>query len=80
MADVKEYEMKLKTRLVELAADDKYPKETEKLLEGFREKAKILEEQQKKEEEEEAKKNDAKKAMVLKKKNLAQISILLHLI
>ena len=60
MADVKEYEMKLKTRLVELAADDKYPKETEKLLEGFREKAKILEEQQKKEEEEEAKKNDAK--------------------
>merc|ERR1711871_912988 len=56
MQDVKTYEMKLKKRLVELAADDKCPKETEKLLDGFRDKAKVLEEQQKKEEEEEAKK------------------------
>ena len=55
MSDVKNYETKLKKRLVELASDDKYPKETEKLLNAFREKAKILEERQKKEEEEAAK-------------------------
>ena len=61
MSDVKNYETKLKKRLVELASDDKYPKETEKLLNAFREKAKILEERQKKEEEEAAKAKEGEK-------------------
>ena len=61
MSDVKNYETKLKKRLVELASDDKYPKETEKLLNAFREKAKILEERQKKEEEEAAKAREGAK-------------------
>jgi ATP-dependent RNA helicase DDX60 len=43
MEMVKEYEVKLKQRLLELAAEDKCPTETDELLEKFREGAKSVE-------------------------------------